>query len=200
MPPSRRQKMGCAYATPYETSPKAKKPRAPPKKLTPEEKEQKQKLSVAKKALAEKKKEWEATLTPWVVDTSVRFRVGTLAMFKSDAKHAYGLTEKEMLTLPHECIPNSLKTFFACAQVGALALRKEKFFNPDFVVPPKDANKQLSPGLVASPRRLFKKEEDDNRRRKANFHETYALGCLLKEGADLQFAAKFGRTSAFAFP
>ncbi|KAI0051479.1 hypothetical protein FA95DRAFT_1554571 [Auriscalpium vulgare] len=198
MPASRRQKMRCAYADPYEAPVKAKKPRAPPKKLTPEEKEEKQKLAAEKKAHAAKKKEWETALTPWVVDKDVRFSIGTLAMFKSDAKAAYGLTEKDILSIRHECIPNSLKTFFACADVGALALRKQKFFDPTFEMPAKDSKKQLSPGLIDAPRCLFKKTADDNRRRKANFHSCSVFSQLVQETGNKEYSLFMGGRAEFA--
>ncbi|KAI0310679.1 hypothetical protein OF83DRAFT_839404 [Amylostereum chailletii] len=183
MPAYRRTKSLCAYADPYDlpSSPKVKKPRAPPKKLTPEEREEKKALAAEKKAVSERKKEWEATLTPWAVDTSVRFALNTMAMFKSDARAAYSLTEKEMLTLRHECIPGSAKTFFACVDVGQLALRKAKFFDPSFVIPPRDPTKTVSPGIKNLPRRLFEKKNDSNKSRKANFSETSAFVYLLKE-------------------
>ncbi|KAJ7120644.1 hypothetical protein C8R46DRAFT_929198, partial [Mycena filopes] len=78
------------------------------------------------KALAERRVEWEATLPgPWVEGaTPFRHLAGTHVMFKSDAKKAFSLTEREILTLRHEAIPASPKTYFAVADVRALQRRK----------------------------------------------------------------------------
>lgn len=97
------------------------------------------------------------------------------------AMKAYGVTEKEILTLPHEIIPGSRKKFFACADVGALALRKANFFDATVSVPERDAAKPVSPGLISSIRVLFEKMDTSNRARKANFHETSAYRQIVKE-------------------
>ncbi|TFY81263.1 hypothetical protein EWM64_g2753 [Hericium alpestre] len=169
MPPYRR-KMRCAGydAEPKpKAAPKAKTPRAAPRtKLSDEEKAQKREEAAKKKALTEKKKEWKATLKPWNVDTTFKLGVGGMAMYKSDAKHAYGLTEEEILTLPHESIACSPKTFYACQTAADLSLKKEKFFDPDFIIPPPDETQQVWRGLLKKPRAVFKKTDDDPARRK----------------------------------
>lgn len=48
----------------------------------------------------------------------------TFCCSPSIAKNSYGLTEKDMATLPHESIDGSLKTFFKLADVKALSIRK----------------------------------------------------------------------------
>ncbi|TFY81260.1 hypothetical protein EWM64_g2754 [Hericium alpestre] len=193
-----------------KAAPKAKTPRAAPRtKLTDEEKAQKREEAAERKAFAEKKKEWKAALKPWNVDTSFRLRIGTMAMYKSDglfispfdfddpwlrdfiplAKHAYGLTEEEILTLPHESIPNSSKTFFSCQTAADLSLKKDKFFDPEFEIPPADEKKQISRGLVKKPRAVFKKTDNDVRRRKANFIEMSVIAQIFIETKDPNFIA-----------
>ncbi|KAJ7060761.1 hypothetical protein C8F01DRAFT_1369684 [Mycena amicta] len=78
------------------------------------------------KALNDVRQLWDATLPDAWVPGSTRFRHqnGTAVMFKSDAKKSFGLTEREILTLPHESIPGSLKTYFDLSAVRALHHRK----------------------------------------------------------------------------
>ncbi|KAJ7060780.1 hypothetical protein C8F01DRAFT_1083748 [Mycena amicta] len=78
------------------------------------------------KALNDARQLWDATLPDAWVPGSTRFRHqnGTAVMFKSDAKKSFGLTEREILTLPHESIPGSLKTYFDLSAVRALHHRK----------------------------------------------------------------------------
>ncbi|KAJ7060791.1 hypothetical protein C8F01DRAFT_1140890 [Mycena amicta] len=95
------------------------------------------------KALKDARQLWEATLPDAWVPGSTRFRHqnGTAVsfwgvatrlcaegiiqvMFKSDAKKSFGLTEREILTLPHESIPGSPKTYFDLSAVRALHHRK----------------------------------------------------------------------------
>ncbi|KAG8987664.1 hypothetical protein FRB94_001575 [Tulasnella sp. JGI-2019a] len=89
-------------------------------------------------------------------------------MYKSDTKNAFKLTEKEIMTLPHECIPGSAKTFFSCADAKDLALRKSAA----------DADKDvgaISPGLsFVGVQGVFRKTDDNNRSRRKNFVPTFA--------------------------
>lgn len=76
------------------------------------------------------------------------------------AKSAYSLTENEMLALPHEAISCSSKTFYS--QVDAKALSRRKFEAGA-------AKDGLACEEVRGSLRLFKKTDNDNRRRRANF-------------------------------
>ncbi|KAJ7685923.1 hypothetical protein B0H17DRAFT_1225227 [Mycena rosella] len=70
--------------------------------------------------------EWQASLPqPWV-ESSTPFRhpAGVYLMFKSDAKKEFGLTEAEILTLRHESVTASPKTYFALADAKVLQQRK----------------------------------------------------------------------------
>lgn len=62
--PAYRSKMRCAFAEP--PAPKVKKPRKPRSELTEEEKLEAETKRIVNKGLKEAKKEWEATLKPWV--------------------------------------------------------------------------------------------------------------------------------------
>ncbi|KIM40247.1 hypothetical protein M413DRAFT_11730 [Hebeloma cylindrosporum] len=103
---------------------KAAKPRQPKKVLTPEEKEAAALEKEERKKVRKAKETWEATLVPWVPNDAFRFPLKTTVLYKSDAKSAYGLTDKEMATLKHESIPRSAKTFFAQEDAKNLARRK----------------------------------------------------------------------------
>ncbi|EIM79316.1 uncharacterized protein STEHIDRAFT_163836 [Stereum hirsutum FP-91666 SS1] len=193
----------CAYArassAPYSTTgngstlqPKAKA--APRKKATSEE--------IAKrKAMAEKKKVWIASLIEWKDPFNggrpYQQVKGTMCMFKSDGKHAYGLTEQEILTLPHETIQNSRKSYYACADLGALSLRKLHFIDPSFVIPPEDLErpKPISRGLVNAPRKLMEKTKDGPRRIKSNYKETSVYMAVRRETEDTKVAILFGARS-----
>ncbi|KAF8347262.1 hypothetical protein F5887DRAFT_51143 [Amanita rubescens] len=111
------------------------------------------------KLLKPARKEWEATLKPWVHNESLRLPIGTLAMYKSDAKKAFTLTESEMLTLPHESIANSPKTFFALDAIKALARRKHQA--GALLMDPVDQAM-----LNAT---VWKKTEDNGRRNRTNW-------------------------------
>lgn len=65
--------MACAYAEPAP-----KKPRAPKKQLTEEEKEEAKFKRDINKLLRERKIEWEATLKPWQGDEGMRWPLDTL--------------------------------------------------------------------------------------------------------------------------
>ena len=55
-------------------------------------------------------------------------------IYKSDAKSSFGLTDKDIETLPHEAIQNSPKTFYALRDVRKLAANKfaANALPPDF--------------------------------------------------------------------
>ncbi|KAJ7092288.1 hypothetical protein B0H15DRAFT_1021040 [Mycena belliarum] len=117
--PSYRSKISCASrADPFLTRPK--------KTLTEEEKEDAKMKREINKMLKERRVAWEAALpSPWSEGNSTfRHPVSTRVMFKSDAKKTFGLTEAEVLTLRHESIPRSPKTYFSLADVQALQQRK----------------------------------------------------------------------------
>lgn len=75
MPPYRSKKICCAS---LEESPKPKKPRAPRKKLTEEEKKEAERLRLERKAKKEAKAAWEETLKPWSPNANFRWKAGTL--------------------------------------------------------------------------------------------------------------------------
>ncbi|KII85454.1 hypothetical protein PLICRDRAFT_56695 [Plicaturopsis crispa FD-325 SS-3] len=163
MPPVRSRKMRCAFRE--SPPPKARKPRAPMKVLTEEEKADAEIEKEVRKMGREMKKDWDAQLgKAWTPDSTFRFPIGTIAMYKSDAKSAYKLTEAEMLTLPHESIPLSPKTFYAQDAIVDLAQRKldAGAMKIDFMMPSSLMNFTI---------RRFKKSDNDNRRRKANFSQ-----------------------------
>jgi len=69
-----------------------------------------------------------------------------------------------MLALSHESIPGSSKTFYSQEQVKALARKK---FEAGA------AKEGLGCEEVKGALRLFKKVDNDNRRRRANFHAQF---------------------------
>ncbi|KAJ7452787.1 hypothetical protein B0H11DRAFT_1653545, partial [Mycena galericulata] len=121
MPKYSRSKM-CTDSE-YRPKPVIKRPR---KNLTEEEKEEAKIKRAVNKVLRANRKKWEATLPkPWIEGANpFRHPTETYVMFKSDAKKAFSLTEGEILTLPHESIPGSFKTYFALADAQALQQRK----------------------------------------------------------------------------
>lgn len=91
--PAYRSKICCASA--IDPIPKARKPSQPRTKLSPEEKLLASLEAEERKAKREAKKEWEASLNPWVVEPNYRFPVGTLvSWFLND------LTTPHTLLLP----------------------------------------------------------------------------------------------------
>ncbi|KAF7299963.1 hypothetical protein HMN09_01004200 [Mycena chlorophos] len=121
MAPHRRS--ACAYAT---TAPKPRVKRPTPV-LTPEQRQAAKEKREANKGLREARKEWEATLVPWVAGIlEYRHREGTHVMFKTDARKLFGLTEKEIATLPYESSYASCgqKSFHALKAVRELHRRK----------------------------------------------------------------------------
>ncbi|KAF9526654.1 hypothetical protein CPB83DRAFT_455322 [Crepidotus variabilis] len=70
------------------------------------------------------KKEWEATLAAWTLDSRFKFPIGARVMDKSDAKSSYGFNEKEMMCLKFESVPRSAKTLFSLEDIQDLALRR----------------------------------------------------------------------------
>ena len=86
-------------------------------------------------------------------------------MYKSDAKSAFGLSDKDMDTLPHESIQNSPKTFFALKDVRRLATEKwdAGALPLEFLVPGEPKGDRV---------RLFKKSDHaPNRRVRTNWSE-----------------------------
>ncbi|KAJ6497667.1 hypothetical protein C8R45DRAFT_983789 [Mycena sanguinolenta] len=156
--PVYRTKMRCAYTDPSTIE---KKPRAPKKQLTPEEKEEAKIKRAVNKAVREKKVEWEANLKKWTGDERMSWPLGTLALFKSDAKRAFKLTDPELLTLPHESIACSPKTYFALAEVKALAQRK-------FLAGVALVDLSVDPDALESAG-VRKKYQDNGRRNKGNW-------------------------------
>ena len=87
-------------------------------------------------------------------------------MYKSDAKSAFGLTDKDLLTLPYEAIQNSPKTFYSFKDVRRLA--KAKFAAG--ALPPDSFMVAGEPkgGYI----RLFeKKNHTPNRRVRTNWYD-----------------------------
>lgn len=83
-----------------------------------------------------------------------------LTWHRLSAKTAFGLTEKEMLTIPYESIQASRKTFFSYRDVRDLAIRK---FNAGAC-----KNEVESPGQVVSrsgKARIFSKIDHNLKRR-----------------------------------
>ncbi|KAF7978466.1 hypothetical protein HWV62_45585 [Athelia sp. TMB] len=156
MPAYRRGRMACAYADPAP-----KKPRAPKKQLTEEEKEDAAIKREINKLMRESKKDWEATLKPWKGDERMAWSLNTLALFKSDAKKAFSLTEDEIMTLPRENIAASPKSYFALKDVQALA--KRKFEAGALLEDPNDDPSVLDRAGVR------KKYQDNGRRNKGNW-------------------------------
>lgn len=70
--PVYRRKICCAC-----TEPVPKRPRAPKRQLTDEEKEDAKFKREVNKLLREKKKEWEATLRPWRGDETMKWPLNT---------------------------------------------------------------------------------------------------------------------------
>jgi|ERR1700722_3470388 len=75
------------------------------------------------------------------------------------AKKSFSLTEAEMLTLPHECIANSPKSYFPLDAIKALA--REKFEAGALLSDPVDEAM-----LNAT---VWQKREDNGRRNKGNW-------------------------------
>ncbi|KAF7304040.1 hypothetical protein MIND_00635300 [Mycena indigotica] len=128
--PARRRRYSCIHAVP-EPAPRTRATR--PKPLLSEAERIAAKAKRAQnKVLREARKLWEAALPDaWTEPGSSRsapFRHprGTHVMYRSDAKKAFGLTEREILTLPHETIPCAwaVKTYFALRDIRALHHRK----------------------------------------------------------------------------
>lgn len=97
------------------------------------------------------------------------------------AKKAYGLTEAEILTVPHESIQASSKTIFAVSAVAELVHRKGKFFDPTYTDAFDRAKPLASSGLTSMPCVLLKKTGENPRRVRTNYHETPALLTLVTE-------------------
>ncbi|KAI5120074.1 hypothetical protein M0805_002635 [Coniferiporia weirii] len=121
-----------------EASPKPKRQRALRKAMSEEEKEEAVRLRLKRKAERESK-----------------------GMYKSDAKTAYDLTEKDLATLRHESIQSSRKTFFSHRQVKKLAIRK-------YIALTGDSLENIQFGFV----RLFTKADVcPNRRTRQNWKD-----------------------------
>ncbi|KAF8208410.1 hypothetical protein K438DRAFT_1961025 [Mycena galopus ATCC 62051] len=152
--PAYRAKIRCAYADPLSI---VKEPRVPKRQLTAEEKEDAKIQRGVNKLLREKKKDWEATLTPWTGDERMRLQLNTL----SDAKRAFKLTDAEMLTLPHEAIASSPKSYYPLDRVKDLARRK-------YLAGAALADLSQDPDVLETAG-VRKKYEDNGRRNKGNW-------------------------------
>ncbi|KAJ7106847.1 hypothetical protein C8R43DRAFT_1243760 [Mycena crocata] len=153
--PSYRSKMSCSY----RAEPVVKRPK---RILTEDEKEDAKMKREINKMVKESRTKWESTLPgAWIAGPNAyRHPANTYVMFKSDAKKSFSLTETEILTLRHESIPSSPKTYFALADVKAL--QKRKF----------DAGALLEMDVKGT-WRVSKSTTSTGRRCKANFSEVY---------------------------
>ena len=97
------------------------------------------------------------------------------------AKSAYGLTEDEILTVPHESIQSSSKTIFAVSAVAKLVHRKNKFFDASYTSAFIPAKPLSSSGLKSMPRVLLEKTQESNRRVRTNYYEKSAFMKLIIE-------------------
>ncbi|ESK82615.1 hypothetical protein Moror_11233 [Moniliophthora roreri MCA 2997] len=160
--PAFRRKMCCAFA---EDKPKPKRASKPRPVLTPEEKADKMIQRELNRIMREKKKEWEATLVPAVVDESFRWPVNTKGLYPSEAKSLYKLTPKEIQTLKAEHIAASPKSFVRLEDVTALTRRKHEALNKDTGEPLVEI-----PWYMVSC--LHTKLQDNGRRTKTNWTGT----------------------------
>ncbi|KAJ7106863.1 hypothetical protein C8R43DRAFT_1045353 [Mycena crocata] len=157
--PSYRSKMSCAY----RAEPLVKRPK---KILTEDEKEDAKMKREINKMVKESRTKWESTLPGAWIEGPNAYRhprkhlCESPVMFKSDAKKSFSLTETDILTLRHESIPSSLKTYFALADVKAL--QKRKF----------DAGALLEMDVKGT-WRVSKSMTSAGRRCNANFSEVY---------------------------
>ncbi|KAI0784482.1 hypothetical protein C8Q75DRAFT_779096 [Abortiporus biennis] len=99
------------------------------------------------------------SIKPWD-GSGIKFPVGTKVMFKSDAKKPYGLTEKEILSLPFNGFANSSKRIYSVEQLEKLAEKKFEalgieypalMFPPNFMI---KTSEHLT-GLLGRPDNLF---------------------------------------------
>lgn len=184
MPPSYRRRVHCAYAEPAKPARKPAKKRSEMSELEKMEVDAKR---IARKQTKDAKDAWEKTLPkPWNGPSHFSWPAGTAVrvqslfvsdagpnvpsshpqgIYKSDAKKSFGLTDKDIETLPHEAIQNSPKTFYALAGVSKLAAAKfaANALPGEFVAPgaPKG-------GMV----RFFKKgDANPNRRVRTNWRD-----------------------------
>ncbi|KAL1947023.1 hypothetical protein VTO73DRAFT_13984 [Trametes versicolor] len=163
MPPSYRRRVHCAYAEPAKPARKPAKKRSEMSELEKMEVDAKR---IARKQIKDAKDEWEKTLPkPWNGPSHFSWPAGTAGIYKSDAKKSFGLTDKDIETLPHEAIQCSPKTFYALAGVSKLAAAKfaANALPAEFVAPgaPKG-------GMV----RFFKKgDANPNRRVRTNWRD-----------------------------
>ncbi|EIN12428.1 hypothetical protein PUNSTDRAFT_124289 [Punctularia strigosozonata HHB-11173 SS5] len=118
----------CAYAREEAAPVKLKKPRVKVV-LTPEEKEEKKLLAATRKEMREKKKVWEEGLAS--EGRRVTYAIGTKVLFKSDAQRSFGLTPKEILSLPHQAFAGSSKTVYSLDSLKQLAERKRAALGPE---------------------------------------------------------------------
>ncbi|KDR75735.1 hypothetical protein GALMADRAFT_211185 [Galerina marginata CBS 339.88] len=139
------------------------KAREAKKNMTEEEKEADKLAELARKAARDSKKKWGSTLVPWVHNDKFSFPVGTVVMYKSDAKSAYSLTEKEVLTLKYESIYGAWASFVS--QKDAVDLSHRKYEAGAYKA-------GFTDGQVNERLRLFKKVNNSNSHKK-NFKEQY---------------------------
>ncbi|KDQ08054.1 hypothetical protein BOTBODRAFT_38273 [Botryobasidium botryosum FD-172 SS1] len=112
----------------FDTDPIAPKRTAKPKVvLTDEEKAVKKEETLRRAQLRKKKAEWESALTEWKGAKShkgVALPAGTKALFKSDAKKFYGLSDKDIAALPFQGFNGSSKQVIPLHEIEAHAKRK----------------------------------------------------------------------------
>ncbi|KAI0642271.1 hypothetical protein C8Q79DRAFT_1013561 [Trametes meyenii] len=123
------------------------------------------------------KEEWEKTLTAWDGPSDFKWLTDTLGMYKSDAKTAFGLTERDMATLEHESIQSSPKTFFSLASVRKLATAKfaaGALPLEEFMLPGRPKN-------GANVRLFEKTNKTPNRRIRSNWYDLGPMAWVVVE-------------------
>ncbi|KAI0765276.1 hypothetical protein C8Q74DRAFT_1287334 [Fomes fomentarius] len=170
MPAHYRRRIHCAFAEPEKPK---RKPAKKQSEMIEDERLEADAKRIARKGLKTAKDEWEKTLpAPYAQ-----------GIYKSDAKSYFGLTDKDIETLPHEAIQNSPKTFYALSDVRRLSISKSSAnaLPLDFTLAgePKD-------GSV----RFFKKDsKPSNRRVRTNWYDHGVMHWFLVESMYLKGAA-----------
>ncbi|VDB96720.1 unnamed protein product [Peniophora sp. CBMAI 1063] len=166
----------CAYAM-FDEPVKPK--RAPAKKrseMTEDEKEEADIMRIARKGIKIAKDEWEKALpAPWAGPEDFKWPTGTIGIYKSDAKSSFGLTDKDIMTLRHEAISGSPKTFYSLIDVKNLSFEKfaASALSLDFKMPGQPKN-----GTV----RIFQKtDHSPNRRTRTNWRDLERASWFMVE-------------------
>ncbi|KAI0675840.1 hypothetical protein C8Q78DRAFT_988330 [Trametes maxima] len=180
MPRAYRSRFRCAYADP--PVPKRRPAVKKRSEMTQDEKDEADAKGLARKELKTAKEEWEKNLASWNGPSDFKWPTNTLGMYKSDAKTAFGLTDRDMAALQHESIQASPKTFFSLASVRKLAADKfqagalpfEQFMLPG---KPKDGvNVRLSKKTNGTP----------NRRIRSNWYDMGSMAWVVVEAIHLK--------------